>query len=283
MAEEWFYTNDGQQMGPVSIASLRELANKGGLQPSDLVWTEGMSTWMPANATRGLFPSPRPGAVAAPHVPEVKPSAPPRVVDDRPMIRLHERRFDRRPMPVGMSTGTKILIGLGIAGVVSLVLLVGFLMLVSIITEAADQARYQSQGGRNRQPVFGPPGQVVAPNGRPLNGPAIPPPAVLKVAPPGKKGYVVNLTAANPTEGHTIAFTKGQRVNIVVTATQFVPDEDNMIDVDLYVYDSRGVLVEFDDGPEKDCQLFFVPERTENYTVVVHLCSGASATCKVEY
>jgi len=57
MADEWFYTNDGQQMGPVSIAGLRELAARGGLQPSDLVWTEGMSTWAPAGDSRGLFPS----------------------------------------------------------------------------------------------------------------------------------------------------------------------------------------------------------------------------------
>jgi hypothetical protein len=282
MAEEWFYTNDGQQMGPVSIAGLRELASKGGLRPSDLVWTEGMSTWAPANATRGLFPSAAGSSTPAPaDVPEVKPADRRRFADDREFDRMRERRFDRRTAPSGMSTGTKVLIGLGVAGVLAMVAMVGILVMASVIAETSAQQRYQ--GGRNRQ-IFGggPPIAANGPGG-PIN--PVPPPQNLKVAPAGKKSYEVNLTADQPVEGHLVRFNQGQRVTITVKATKWIPDELNKIDVDLYVYDSKGVLVTFDDGEEKDCLNAppFIAERTENYTVVVHLCSGASATCKVEY
>jgi hypothetical protein len=149
MADEWFYTNDGQQMGPVSIASLRELAARGGLQPSDLVWTEGMSTWAPASASRGLFPSSSTAPQSAPRdVPEVKPAdrqrnREPRRWDER------ERRFERPTPPAGLSTGTKVLIGLGVAGLLAMVGMVAVLMMAGIIAETQAQQRGQNQ--RNRQ------------------------------------------------------------------------------------------------------------------------------------
>src|SRR5208282_1308091 len=44
----WYYGRAGQQMGPVAIARLRELASSGTLLPSDLVWTSGMAQWQTA-------------------------------------------------------------------------------------------------------------------------------------------------------------------------------------------------------------------------------------------
>lgn len=47
---EWYYLKDGQQMGPVSAEQLAEMKNSGGLAPTELVWTEGMTEWQPINS-----------------------------------------------------------------------------------------------------------------------------------------------------------------------------------------------------------------------------------------
>jgi hypothetical protein len=56
MASEWFYTLKGQQApAPISSAELKQLAASGQLQPTDLVWQDGMPNWMPASMVKGLF------------------------------------------------------------------------------------------------------------------------------------------------------------------------------------------------------------------------------------
>ena len=63
---EWFYTVDGKtKYGPVSSAQLKGLANSAHLQPTDLVWKEGMAQWVPAGKLKGLFSSSAVDAVAA--------------------------------------------------------------------------------------------------------------------------------------------------------------------------------------------------------------------------
>ena len=44
-------------MGPVSPENLRELAASGRLRASDLVWKQGLETWVPAARVKGLFPT----------------------------------------------------------------------------------------------------------------------------------------------------------------------------------------------------------------------------------
>jgi hypothetical protein len=51
---DWYYTSDKQQQGPVSRAELGELADKGLLKRTDLVWQHGMSDWERADS-QGLF------------------------------------------------------------------------------------------------------------------------------------------------------------------------------------------------------------------------------------
>ena len=59
MAHDWFYTRDGKQKhGPVSSTQLQTLARSGQLLPSDRLWKQGMSQWVPAAKVKGLFPSP---------------------------------------------------------------------------------------------------------------------------------------------------------------------------------------------------------------------------------
>ena len=57
MAAQWFYSRGAQQLGPVSFEDLQRLAASGQLQPSDMVWTEGMANWSPASAVANLLPA----------------------------------------------------------------------------------------------------------------------------------------------------------------------------------------------------------------------------------
>jgi hypothetical protein len=43
----WFYTRNGQQLGPVSDNEFARLVTSGIVQPDTLVWREGMAQWMP--------------------------------------------------------------------------------------------------------------------------------------------------------------------------------------------------------------------------------------------
>jgi type IV pilus assembly protein PilA len=55
---EWFYSQSGQQHGPVSTAELRRLAREGALRQEDLLWQEGWKEWLPAAGVKGLFDAP---------------------------------------------------------------------------------------------------------------------------------------------------------------------------------------------------------------------------------
>ena len=73
MADEWHYTNDGSQQGPVSASELKQLAASGSLSPSDLVWKEGMAEWKPASSVKGLFLSPATPGKLPPTTPAKQP------------------------------------------------------------------------------------------------------------------------------------------------------------------------------------------------------------------
>jgi hypothetical protein len=56
---EWFYTREGQQVGPVTFKELVEFSNSGRLNAvSDLVWNASMTHWTPAGQVPGLFNAP---------------------------------------------------------------------------------------------------------------------------------------------------------------------------------------------------------------------------------
>ena len=55
MSQQWYYTHAGQRLGPVSSKELRLMADNLKLDPSDLVWKEGFSEWIPAHRIKGLF------------------------------------------------------------------------------------------------------------------------------------------------------------------------------------------------------------------------------------
>jgi len=84
MASEWFYMKDGQQCGPIGSEELKGLAASGQLQPTDMVWKEGMAEWVAASKLKGVFPEeakpatpppPPPPATARPPQPPPAPSS----------------------------------------------------------------------------------------------------------------------------------------------------------------------------------------------------------------
>jgi hypothetical protein len=50
----WYYSEHGQQAGPVTADALRQMASSGRLRPQDLVWRDGMGNWQPAGAMAEL-------------------------------------------------------------------------------------------------------------------------------------------------------------------------------------------------------------------------------------
>src|SRR5947207_2797166 len=52
---EWHYSRGNEQHGPVSSAQLKEMATAGQLQPTDLIWKDGMPGWLAAGKIKGLF------------------------------------------------------------------------------------------------------------------------------------------------------------------------------------------------------------------------------------
>jgi GYF domain 2/Domain of unknown function (DUF4234) len=85
MANEWYYTLNGQQQpAPTSTTALRQLAADGVLQPTDLIWQDGMPNWVAASSVKGLFtPKPAPDPPAPPAAPE------------KPLIELNSNRGTR--------------------------------------------------------------------------------------------------------------------------------------------------------------------------------------------
>lgn len=49
----WYYTENGQQAGPVDDAQLDELIRSGKVQPDTLLWREGMPAWVPCREVKG--------------------------------------------------------------------------------------------------------------------------------------------------------------------------------------------------------------------------------------
>lgn len=58
---DWFYARNNQQQGPVTLPALQDMARSGQLQPTDLVWREGMPNWLAAQQVAELF-APQPAA-----------------------------------------------------------------------------------------------------------------------------------------------------------------------------------------------------------------------------
>ncbi|HWE97858.1 MAG TPA: GYF domain-containing protein [Tepidisphaeraceae bacterium] len=69
---QWYYSQGGQQLGPVSEEQLLQWRATGRIGPNDLVWSEGMTDWLPAGQVPRLQTHPAGGPAA----PVAQPPAP---------------------------------------------------------------------------------------------------------------------------------------------------------------------------------------------------------------
>jgi hypothetical protein len=54
--DAWFYTREGEKIGPVTFSELKIKAAEGDLNPRlDMAWTPGMEAWKPAGEIEDLF------------------------------------------------------------------------------------------------------------------------------------------------------------------------------------------------------------------------------------
>jgi hypothetical protein len=61
---EWFVIHDGKHYGPVSLNDLRDEAKRGRLHPhKDMLWKNGLTSWVPAETLEQMAASP--AAIAA--------------------------------------------------------------------------------------------------------------------------------------------------------------------------------------------------------------------------
>jgi len=63
--DEWYYAQNGQRIGPVSLAAVQSLLSRGLLSVEDYVWTTGMRNWSPAATVPELSASAVAAAVTA--------------------------------------------------------------------------------------------------------------------------------------------------------------------------------------------------------------------------
>ena len=69
----WFYADSNkQQQGPLAFDEIQRLAASGAIQPSTLIWKEGMAGWTAASEVQGVFPNPAPQTAGPPvQTPEI--------------------------------------------------------------------------------------------------------------------------------------------------------------------------------------------------------------------
>lgn len=57
MADQWYVARNGQKAGPYSTEQLKQLAGTGKLGAGDLLWKQGLETWVPLSKVKGLLPA----------------------------------------------------------------------------------------------------------------------------------------------------------------------------------------------------------------------------------
>lgn len=57
MADQWYVGRNGQKAGPYSTEQLKRMAAAGQLVPTDLLWKQGLETWVPLEKVKGLVPA----------------------------------------------------------------------------------------------------------------------------------------------------------------------------------------------------------------------------------
>jgi hypothetical protein len=161
MPEEWYFTQDGQQVGPISRDQLNKLASSGRLTPEEMVWCDGMPDWVSARSVPGLF-APRKQAASpstAVQTYEHTERSRNRADDEEDDERYEERRRERKKKKKkkkkkgGMAPGLKIglITGGGVLGALLLLVLILFVVVPLFSGDGSIRGSYE---------VSVPPGQT---------------------------------------------------------------------------------------------------------------------------
>jgi hypothetical protein len=67
MADQWYFAKGQDKFGPFTALEMREHAVSGRIQPTDMVWKEGVATGVPAGRVKNLFPNQVDILPSAPH------------------------------------------------------------------------------------------------------------------------------------------------------------------------------------------------------------------------
>lgn len=64
---DWYYSNNGERVGPIDSKELRRLAGERAIAPDTLIWREGLPNWVPASKVQTLTfgPPPLPETIVA--------------------------------------------------------------------------------------------------------------------------------------------------------------------------------------------------------------------------
>ena len=54
---KWYYAEAGNQVGPIEETELNRLVTQGAVRADTLVWHEGLTSWQPLGAVRGMQPA----------------------------------------------------------------------------------------------------------------------------------------------------------------------------------------------------------------------------------
>jgi hypothetical protein len=76
MADQWYYARGEEKLGPFSARLLKDLANAGGILPTDTVWKEGIEKGVSAARVKNLLP-PAPAHSSPVDLSPPKPPPPP--------------------------------------------------------------------------------------------------------------------------------------------------------------------------------------------------------------
>jgi hypothetical protein len=129
--DQWFYSSQGAQRGPVPLATLREMLARGQVMWTELVWTAGMPAWSPASNVRELKQPAAPGDRPPPLPPQAINYAGPMPPPPGSGTDIGADPTLRMLLPVGRSGWA---IAAGYLGLLSpLVIFAPFALVVSII------------------------------------------------------------------------------------------------------------------------------------------------------
>ena len=112
----WHYTSAGVQRGPVDFSNLQLLCASGQITTDDLVWSDGMPAWIPANQIPGLIRAP---ATAETSYDAASDRADKGGIPDR----VYRAAYSSRPWVMFISTAMSVEVALyGIGGMWMLIL-----------------------------------------------------------------------------------------------------------------------------------------------------------------